>query len=269
MLNGTACYQEKRSKRMRIHKHKLSVISQPSTQKHRQIYRETVLSPITNQCLTDIKYAFVIGRVDNDEMQNRLDKESEEHGDILQGNFTDSYENLTIKSIFLVRWTALKCPQAKFLLKLDDDVFTILDDVRYFFKHETLASYSISGSVFKNAKPVRDPTNKWHAGDYTGTIYPTYVSGTAYIISSDLLKPISIVAMKVPFLRLEDIFITGLSAAATNLSVQYYQVPGFSYVPRAIGAVDFHYTKSIHGVNSAQLKTLHNRLKRERIGSCV
>ncbi|XP_067943260.1 beta-1,3-galactosyltransferase 1-like [Watersipora subatra] len=247
----------------------IAVISQPSSQKHRQIYRETVLSPIRNECLIDSKYVFVIGRVDNDAIQDLLDKENEEHGDILQGNFTDSYENLTIKSIFLVRWTALKCPQAKYLLKIDEDVYTILDNVRKYFKRESFNEYSIAGSIVKKAKPIRDPDSKWYAGTYSGAVYPTSASGMAYAFSQSLLEPLFKAAINTPFFRLEDVFLSGLAASATNLQIEYYQIPGFVRVEQNISNVNLKKFTSIHGLHGKQLKALHKRIKQEKHENCV
>ena len=46
------------------------------------------------------------------------------HGqDILQWDFIDHYRNLTIKSILGLKWASDFCSTAKFVVKLDDDVF--------------------------------------------------------------------------------------------------------------------------------------------------
>ena len=42
---------------------------------------------------------------------------------MIQENFLDSYHNLTYKSVMWLRWTAEYCPKAKYLLKMDDDIF--------------------------------------------------------------------------------------------------------------------------------------------------
>ena len=38
-------------------------------------------------------------------------------------SFQDSYHNLTLKTTFLLKWLSHRCPRAKFILKVDDDVF--------------------------------------------------------------------------------------------------------------------------------------------------
>ena len=62
-------------------------------------------------------------------MQSKLEEESAEHGDILQETFQDSYNNLTIKSIFILKYYVGAADNLgnKFLLKTDDDSFVHLE----------------------------------------------------------------------------------------------------------------------------------------------
>ena len=65
-------------------------------------------------------------------MQSKLEEESAEHGDILQETFQDSYNNLTIKSIFILKYYVGAADNLgnKFLLKTDDDSFVHLEALR-------------------------------------------------------------------------------------------------------------------------------------------
>ena len=58
-----------------------------------------------------------------------MKEENDRHGDILQESFHDSYNNLTIKSIFILKYfvRAAKYFENKFLLKTDDDSFINLE----------------------------------------------------------------------------------------------------------------------------------------------
>lgn len=70
-----------------------------------------------------IGYAFILGQTDNEEDQERIRKESEEFGDILQIGMKDDYYNLTLKMVGLLNWLNTNCHQANFVLKVDDDVY--------------------------------------------------------------------------------------------------------------------------------------------------
>lgn len=255
----------------------VAVISKPSEAKHRETYRNTVLSPVTARCqsMSDTKHLFVLGLSNNREMQRRLEKENGLHGDILQGNFSDTYDNLTIKSLFFLRWVSKNCEShLKYVLKIDDDVFTVLPDTRDYLMHNTkLNDYTIAGSVFPNSPPNRDPYHKWYAGKYEGNRFPKYVSGTAYALPYALIKPLLDAAFKIPFLKLEDVFVTGLAAHATNLSIDYHQFPGFNpqRINRGqnIAKVNFSTPQFLHGLDTEQLAYAYSTLQKKRPINCT
>jgi len=43
--------------------------------------------------------------------------------DLVQGNFFDSYKNLTLKAVLGLRWVSQYCRNAPFAIKVDDDTF--------------------------------------------------------------------------------------------------------------------------------------------------
>ena len=55
-------------------------------------------------------------------MQRRLGEEWRRHGDILQERFPDTYTNLTVKSLMMLKWHQTSCQGARYLLKADDDM---------------------------------------------------------------------------------------------------------------------------------------------------
>ncbi len=65
---------------------------------------------------------FVIGIPQNRTVQNRLDSEQIMYQDLIQGNYTDSYKNLSFKGISWLRYSAFHCGKAKYVLKVDEDV---------------------------------------------------------------------------------------------------------------------------------------------------
>ena len=49
--------------------------------------------------------------------------ESADHGDLVQGSFTDSYRNLTYKNVMGLLWVTQFCSHAQYIVKTDDDMF--------------------------------------------------------------------------------------------------------------------------------------------------
>lgn len=55
--------------------------------------------------------------------------EAEDHADIIQGSFLDTYANLTLKTIMMLHWTKTFCPRVQRVMKTDDDVYVNLHNV--------------------------------------------------------------------------------------------------------------------------------------------
>ena len=65
---------------------------------------------------------FVLGTTNVTSLIYSNQQESDFYGDIVQSDFVDTYKNLTLKAVMAIRWIKKYCPQAKFILKTDDDV---------------------------------------------------------------------------------------------------------------------------------------------------
>lgn len=91
-------------------------------QPRRQTFRE-VYGDVINTRPYRFKVVFLLGRPEDDILQEQLEAEAEVHDDIVQGNFVDSYRNLTHKAIVGYQWLDENCEGSKLVMKLDDDVF--------------------------------------------------------------------------------------------------------------------------------------------------
>lgn len=56
-----------------------------------------------------VKVAFLVGQTLNNETQQRIVAESDMYGDIIQESFIDSYNNLTLKTIMMLKWVNGTC----------------------------------------------------------------------------------------------------------------------------------------------------------------
>ena len=88
--------------------------------------------------------------------------ENQEHSDIIQMDFIDSYHNLTIKTMMVMNWLATHCPNASYAMKVDTDTF-----VNVFYLVNELLAVSprhdfITGSVIADGRPRRDRRSKWY-----------------------------------------------------------------------------------------------------------
>lgn len=57
----------------------------------------------------NVQTAFLIGKAESDEVQKQLYVESETYDDLIQEDFVDSYNNLTLKIAMLMKFVNRKC----------------------------------------------------------------------------------------------------------------------------------------------------------------
>ncbi|XP_028270283.1 beta-1,3-galactosyltransferase 1 [Parambassis ranga] len=140
--------------------------------------------------------------------QEQLEEESRHYKDIIQMNFVDSYHNLTIKTMMMMKWLMTHCPTASYAMKVDADIFV---NVFYLIRRlkDSPRQGFITGSVIRDGKPRRDPNSRWYLSEelYSEDSFPPYVSGAGYVFSTDLAGRISWASRFVRAIPLEDVYV--------------------------------------------------------------
>jgi beta-1,3-galactosyltransferase 1 len=202
----------------------------------RQIIRETWASQDILSKL-NVKVFFLVGLSNSSVMEARIAKESDEHRDIVQGNFFDSYRNLTYKHLTGLRWVTKFCNESTFVMKADDDafidIFQVVKSLKRFLR--AASSSGLQSSTIPSHHPLHDilacslfpegtsvkRTGKWALSkeEYPGDSYPTYCSGIAYFmtpdVSSKLFNTAHLKGIKVMWI--DDVFVTGVLPAVLGL----------------------------------------------------
>ncbi|CAK9303108.1 unnamed protein product [Gordionus sp. m RMFG-2023] len=75
----------------------------------------------------NMRLVFILGQPiphpkDSHTLQNEISTESELYHDIVQGNFIEGHQNLTLKTVTGYKWVSQYCSHAKYVLKIDDDM---------------------------------------------------------------------------------------------------------------------------------------------------
>lgn len=198
--------------------------------KQRETIRKTWGSiAVANNNTGYVRLAFLVGSTNNATLQQQLEHEYLEHSDIIQQNFVDSYQNLTLKSVMLLKWVSEFCPNVQFVLKTDDDMYVNVPNLVYSLSRFPIKSNVIYGVLFKKAKPDRNPRAKWYVpkNQFDGNVFPDYLSGTGYVMSRDVVPKLLEASSTLPFLVMEDVFITGL--CASQYHIKRYNIRGFAY----------------------------------------
>lgn len=162
---------------------------------------------------SDVAIGFIVGRT-LDAGETAIKKEAALYGDIIQANFVDSYNNLTLKSISMLEWVDNYCNKAKFVLKTDDDMFINIPKLLTFLSKHSKDKRKIFGRLAKKWKPIRNKASKYYVSvqQYKNSLFPDFTTGPAYLMTSDIVHELYTTALEKTYLKLEDVYTTGIVA---------------------------------------------------------
>uniref|UniRef100_A0A8C5LWR4 Hexosyltransferase n=1 Tax=Leptobrachium leishanense TaxID=445787 RepID=A0A8C5LWR4_9ANUR len=186
----------------------------------------------SNYDSADIVIVFLVGLspIKSHEAQQTLEEEGMSFKDIIQQNFLDTYQNLTLKTVMGMEWVAKFCTSASYVMKIDSDVFLNVE----YLVHQILRpdlpvrhNYFL-GQVYIGARPQRDKMDKWYVplDVYPNETYPPYCDGSGYVFSADMAKKIYDIAQVVRLITFEDVSV-GLCLKELHIVPKEY--PGDAY----------------------------------------
>ena len=194
------------------------VTSAPEHYERRQAIRETWGKDWADPIKTEWRTIFMVGRTASTSRQILIEKEIGEHGDILMGNYIDSYRNLTLKVQHGMSWALENC-RPQYLLKTDDDCFVNSKlFTKFLTTQNTKRTGLYAGYSLKKLDVVRDKKSKWYVSreSYQPSQFPNYASGVGYVISLDVLQSIVTTAKFIIPFAAEDAY-TGLLAESADI----------------------------------------------------
>jgi len=243
------------------------ICSAMSNFQERQTIRDSWASDTAS--LPQTKVIFLLGTIGNltNDLQTNVTRESDVHDDILQEDFIDSYANLTVKSLMLLKWFSQSCKNVPYVLKTDDDVYINLKNLHALVTKNKKTNL-LMGTLICGATPIRDPYNKWFSPKYMygKKRYPNYLSGTAYLMSRSITSTLYEAALETPVFHMEDIFITGI--LAQSIGVRPEDNVGFSYIKRRATPCLYVQTISSHHLSMGEMKDMYKKVN-EKQGKCT
>lgn len=167
--------------------------------------------PNVQNAISDVKLVFLLGSHENSLVKKAIiEDETRRFGDIVAADFIDSYTNLTYKVLMGLKWVSDFCPTTKFVVKVDQDTFLHVANLLHFlFKLQVPDNGIIIG--YKNVAPKVLRSGKWGISRaiFPLPIYPNYTNGNCYVISGNIVPSILEAAEQLPYISVEDVFITG------------------------------------------------------------
>ncbi|XP_069802759.1 beta-1,3-galactosyltransferase 2-like isoform X2 [Dendropsophus ebraccatus] len=173
----------------------------------------TTWGNVTNYGDVDVVRIFLVGvsPIMTGAIQRLLEEESAIYGDIVQQDFLDTYNNLTLKTLMGMEWVAKFCPNTSYVMKVDNDVFLNVNYLVHKLLRPELPPRRnyLTGLIVYNTGPMRSKDSKWYLSEevYPANAYPPYPSGPAYVLSADMARKIYKVAQDLLVFGIEDVFV--------------------------------------------------------------
>jgi len=197
---------------------------------------------------SDINIAFLLGSTNDSKLAKDLTDENKLYGDLIIGHFLDSYDNLTLKTVSLLEWVDNYCNNIKFVLKTDDDMFINIPKLLLFIEKHAKEKWTIFGRLAKRWKPIRNKNSKYYVSpsQYQPATLPDFTTGPAYLMTGDVIHDLYTAALGKTYLKLEDVFTTGI--VAQDIKVKRTHVSEFYNKRVTMNACNIQKGISIHMV---------------------
>ena len=196
--------------------------SAPINFRKRQLVRQTWGAKAILQQYS-MRIVFVMGTVAESQTLDAVSMESDRYGDIVMEDFFDSYRNLTYKAVAALKWTSIYCDRAKYVLKADDDILIDIHALMDYLNSEEVKGYGNRNLIICNQwtrmKVIRDKKSKWYVSpeEYADDFFSPYCSGSAFVMSADVVKELYKASYYVPFFWVDDFYVTGMLVKRINL----------------------------------------------------
>ncbi|XP_064608346.1 beta-1,3-galactosyltransferase 1-like [Liolophura sinensis] len=181
----------------------------------RRILRETWANKFIFKNIT-MRTVFMLGRTHDFMEQMKIKNENLVYGDIVQGDFLDTHQNLTVKAIMVTRWIAEYCAHARYVIKADDDIFVNI----FLFVEKITSTMSsrpktIACHLKKNGSTpiVRDQRSQWYVSKELlpgKRTYPQFCPGYALMFTGDLAPIMYTASFTSTYIPIDDVYMFGL-----------------------------------------------------------
>ncbi|CAL1532753.1 unnamed protein product [Lymnaea stagnalis] len=204
----------------------LAVSSAPENFEFRMKTREGLKGSYAHERSNNATLLFFIGRSNHHNKSKRfqveINMEMRRFGDIVQEDFVDSYRNLTLKTISVLKWVSTFCTRTAYVIKSDDDVgikvaYAVAALQRYQkrFGNFLLGRWNTMNIVMRN----KQAKNYVSVEEYPHPTFPPHVLGGAMGFPVSTAKLLFQASLRIPPAGLEDVYISGVCAPRVGVPV--------------------------------------------------
>ncbi|XP_028259181.1 N-acetyllactosaminide beta-1,3-N-acetylglucosaminyltransferase 3-like isoform X1 [Parambassis ranga] len=202
----------------------LVIKSAPMNYERREVLRKTWAKERVHNRVW-IRRIFITGTsgvgFEKDRLNAGLKLEQHEYNDILQWDFEESFFNLTLKQTLFLEWMDRNCPDARFHLNGDDDVFAHTDNmVEYLqgLKDNDGSKQLFTGHLITGKGPIRLAGSKYFVPIQVqeSETYPSYCGGGGYLLSGYTARVIYNMSESIDIHPIDDVYM-GMCLAKAGL----------------------------------------------------
>ncbi|XP_066504041.1 beta-1,3-galactosyltransferase 2 [Hoplias malabaricus] len=206
-------------------------------------------------------------------LQNTIRDESFQYHDIIQQEYMDTYYNLTIKTLMGMNWVKDYCPNARYIMKTDSDMFVNTEYlIQKLLKPDMPPRHNyFTGYLMRGYAPNRNKDSKWYMPPelYSSERYPIFCSGTGYVFSGDMAAKIYKASLSIRRLHLEDVYV-GICLA--KLRIDPVPPPNeflFNHWRVSYSSCKYSHLITSHQFQPSELIKYWNHLQSNKHNACI
>uniref|UniRef100_V5H1X0 Hexosyltransferase n=1 Tax=Ixodes ricinus TaxID=34613 RepID=V5H1X0_IXORI len=188
-----------------------------------KVHRNVLRHFVGNAALStahDWTTVFFVGISKNQTEGRVVLEEAAKYGDMVVLPYEDTYQNLTYKFVYGMKWTLEFCPSVKYIVKIDDDmVANLVRVVRYLRRLRESPGFELHCYVWSRATVFRETNSPWYIPPdvYPRNKFPDYCSGRGVLFKSGALRRLYSASFCLPFHGIDDVYVTGDAALWANV----------------------------------------------------
>ncbi|KII67719.1 Beta-1,3-galactosyltransferase 5 [Thelohanellus kitauei] len=207
------------------------IISSPQNLKERETHRRAVsytpntfkLKILEMEGVKNYCHLYSVGYSNNATVNELVNLESIQYGDVLRIPVLESYYNLPKKVIITLSLLNRFKERFDYVLKTDDDLI-VLTKLLIINVNQRFKDYDLIGYIKHGAMAIRDQQSKFYVSidEHINDFYLSYPQGGGYVIKSEVIEKIVNQFNISPYIKYEDVMM-GQMMIDLRLRVKHFE----------------------------------------------
>ena len=171
-----------------------------------------------------IQVLFIVGQNQDKYIRGFVSQEANMYGDVMEGNFPDSFYSQTHKTHLALRIFVQKYTKAKYFVKTTDNSPLDISILLELLRKQTSKDF-VLGRVRKRVNVIHDTCNallQLSLRQFEDDVLPDYTTGPAYVLSALAARNILRSCPEIiQIVHLEDIYVTGICRKRAGVALKH------------------------------------------------